>query len=82
MHSREAIGREIHVYFPQVTVAEKKVRSAVVEGCFLQHDDDIVLLQLQGGPAPLGPEQIARQGNAPYEPYLQATCFLDAPKSI
>ena len=64
MHPREAMGQEIHVYFPQVSAAERKARIAEVVGCFPQHDDDVVLLQLKDGPAPLGPEQIALLGRA------------------
>src|SRR5664280_1835962 len=64
MHPREAMGREIHVYFPQVNAAEKKARIAAVVGCFNQHDDDVVVLQLKDSPALLGPEQIAQLGSA------------------
>lgn len=53
---------EVGVYFPQVTGSEKKERSATVAACFANHDDDVVMLQLTGGPAPLGPEQIAVLG--------------------
>ena len=55
---------EVGVYFPQVTGSEKKERSATVAACFANHDDDVVMLQLTGGPAPLGPEQIAVLGSA------------------
>ena len=64
MHPREAMGQEIHVYFPKVGATERKARIAEVVGCFPQHDDDVVLLQLKDGPAPLGPEQIALLGGA------------------
>ena len=43
---------------------EKKSRIATVDGCFHQHDDDVVLLQLKDGPTPLVPEQIAQLGSA------------------
>jgi hypothetical protein len=64
INPHEENGAEIGVYFPQVRSGEKKSRRAVVAGCFPQHDDDVVLLQLQGGPAPLAPEQIAVLGSA------------------
>ena len=47
------------VYFPQARGGEEKAQRATVAACFPQHDDDVVLLQLTGGPAPLAPEQIA-----------------------
>jgi hypothetical protein len=55
---------EIGVYFPQLRDDKTKARRATVAACFPQHDDDVVLLQLTGGPAPLGPEQIAILGTA------------------
>jgi hypothetical protein len=55
---------EVGVYFPQARGGEEKERRARVAACFPQHDDDVVLLQLVGGPAPLGPEQIAELGRA------------------
>lgn len=64
VHPREAIGKEIGIYFPQARIDGKKVRIATVVRCFTQHDDDIVLLQLKDGQAPLGPEQIAIIGKA------------------
>jgi len=60
----EANGKEIGVYFPQARGGEEKKRCATVVGCFPVHDDDVVLLQLAGGPPPLGPEQIAILGTA------------------
>ncbi len=68
-HPRQADGAEVGVYFPQARGGETKDRRARVAGCFPQHDDDVVLLQLSGGPAPLGPEQIAVLGSA------EASCF-------
>jgi hypothetical protein len=53
----------VGVYFPQAR-GETKARRATVAACFPKHDDDVVLLQLAGGPAPLGPEQIAVLGTA------------------
>lgn len=64
VHPRDAGDAEVGVYFPQVGGAETKERTAKVEACFPSHDDDIVLLQLTGGPAPLGPGQIAVVGKA------------------
>ena len=61
----DAKDAEVGVYFPQARDGEIKERRATVAACFLQHDDDIVLLKLDGGPAPLGPEQqMARLGPA------------------
>ncbi len=57
-------GAEIGVYFPQAARGEEKQRRATIAACFPQHDDDVVLLQLTGGPAPLAPEQIAILGRA------------------
>ena len=61
---READGAEVGVYFPQARGGEEKARRATVACCFPQHDDDVVLLQLIGGAAPLAPEQIAVLGRA------------------
>jgi hypothetical protein len=66
---RDADGKEVGVYFPQARGGEEKARRATVAGCFPQHDDDVVLLQLADGPAPLGPEQIAVLGRA------EESCF-------
>ena len=46
VHPREAGDAEIGVYFPQARGGEVKDRRATVAGCFPQHDDDVVLLQL------------------------------------
>jgi len=61
---RDANGDEIGVYFPQARGGEEKTRRATVACCFPQHDDDVVLLQLTEGAAPLAPEQIAVLGRA------------------
>jgi tetratricopeptide (TPR) repeat protein len=58
----EGNGAEVGVYFPQVRGGE--ARRATVVGYFPQHEDDVVVLQLIGGPAPLGQEQIAKLGRA------------------
>jgi len=60
----DAGDAEVGVYFPQARGGEEKSRRARVAACFPQHDDDVVLLQLTDGPAPLGPEQIAILGTA------------------
>jgi Trypsin-like peptidase domain len=57
-------GMEVGIYFPHVLSAEAKAHRAIVVGCFPQYDDDIVVLQLLGGPAPLSPDQIAVLGQA------------------
>ena len=64
VHPRQANGGEVGVYFPQAGGREKKDHRAKVAGCFSQHDDDVVLLQLADGYTPLGPEQIAVLGAA------------------
>ncbi len=61
---RASDGAEIGVYFPQARGDEVKARRAKVAACFPQHDDDVVLLQLTGGPSPLAPEQIPTLGKA------------------
>ncbi len=61
---RASDGAEIGVYFPQARGDEVKARRAKVAACFPQHDDDVVLLQLTGGPSPLAPEQIPILGKA------------------
>ncbi len=63
-HPREANGAEVGVYFPLARGGEGKSRCAVVAACFREWDDDVVVLQLVDGPAPLGPEQIAVLGSA------------------
>ena len=60
---------EVGVYFPQARGGEEKARRAKVACCFPQHDDDVVLLQLTDGPAPLAPGQIAELGRA------EESCF-------
>jgi len=64
VHPLDAGEAEVGVYFPQAPGGEVKDRRATIAGCFPQHDDDVVLLQLSGGPAPLAPEQIAVLGRA------------------
>jgi hypothetical protein len=64
VNPRHADGAEVGVYFPQARGGEKKARRATVAACFPQYDDDVVLLQLTDGPAPLAPEQIAVLGRA------------------
>ena len=55
-----AIGTEIPVYFSQARPGEEKSRTARIAKAFRDHADDVVLLELTGGAAPLGPEQIAK----------------------
>jgi hypothetical protein len=69
VHPRQADGVEVGVYFPQARGGEEKARRATVACCFPQHDDDVVLLQLTEGAAPLAPEQIAVLGRA------EASCY-------
>jgi len=68
VHPRQAGDSKVGVYFPQALEGEEKARRATVAACFPQHDDDVVLLQLTGGPSPLGPEQIAVLGSAEQSP--------------
>ncbi|MBU0703064.1 MAG: trypsin-like peptidase domain-containing protein [Chloroflexi bacterium] len=64
VHPRKAGDAEVGIYFPQARGGEVKARRARVAACFQHHDDDVVLLQLTGGPSPLAPEQIAVLGRA------------------
>lgn len=57
-------GKELGVYFPQALGGEKKDRRAKVVAFFPDFDDDVVLLQLTDGPAPLGPERLPVLGTA------------------
>ena len=63
VHPRQAGAAEMGVYFPQARGDERKNRRAVIAACFPQHDDDVIILQLDG-PPPLGPEQIPKLGTA------------------
>ena len=62
--ARTVTEERIGVYFPQALAPREKSRLAVVTCCFHEYEDDVVLLQLIGGPPPLGPEQIAVLGTA------------------
>jgi trypsin-like peptidase len=57
-------GKELGVYFPQALGGEKKDHRAKVIAYFPDFDDDVVLLQLTDGVAPLGPERIPILGPA------------------
>jgi tetratricopeptide (TPR) repeat protein len=57
-------GRAVGVYFPQTRVNGERLRRAVVAAFFPEHDDDLVLLKLKEGPAPLAPEQLPVLGQA------------------
>ena len=52
--ARDVNGAEGGVYFPRARGGEEKKRCAKVTACFPHHDDDMVLLQLTDGAAPLG----------------------------
>ena len=55
---------QLDVYYPQaVGSGAEKTRTARVDACFPAHDDDVVLLALEGS-APLGPEQFPTLGYA------------------
>jgi len=64
MHPRDVGDAEVGVYFPQARGGEDKARRATVAACFDRYDDDVAVLQLVDGPAPLGREQIAVLGAA------------------
>ena len=59
---QEKRGLEVGIYFPRARSGEEKLRRAVVAAFFPEHDDDVVLLQLLDGPAPLAPEQLPKSG--------------------
>lgn len=61
---RNANDTEIGVYFPQAQGGDAKNRLAKIAKYFEYFNDDIVLLQLTGGPSPLAPEQIPIIGAA------------------
>jgi tetratricopeptide (TPR) repeat protein len=54
---------EVGVYSPE-REGQSVSRRARVKGCFPEHDDDVVLLQLADGQSPLGPELAAVMGPA------------------
>ncbi|MBD2252463.1 tetratricopeptide repeat protein [Nostoc parmelioides FACHB-3921] len=51
-----AEGVEINVYFPKAIKSEQKAHTATVTACFLDHDDDVVVLQLDTATLPDGIE--------------------------
>ncbi|ABA22665.1 TPR repeat protein [Trichormus variabilis ATCC 29413] len=51
-----AEGVEINVYFPKAIKPEQKAHIATVTACFLDHDDDVVVLQLDTATLPDGIE--------------------------
>lgn len=63
-HPRRSRRKQVGIYFPHAHSEEEKSRRATIAACFPKHDDDVVLLQLVGGPPPLGSEQIAILGTA------------------
>jgi tetratricopeptide (TPR) repeat protein len=56
---RQAQDQELIVYFPKLNARKGEAHRARVLGCFAQHDDDVVLLQLTSQQSPLTPDQIA-----------------------
>ncbi len=52
-------GAEVGVYFPQAAGARKRIAARQWSNISTGYEDDVVLLQLTGGPSPLAPEQIA-----------------------
>ncbi|NLH21099.1 MAG: trypsin-like peptidase domain-containing protein [Methanothrix sp.] len=61
---KAADGLEVGVYFPERGGRASFQKRAKVISCFKQYDDDVVLLHLRDGSAPLGPELSARFGSA------------------
>jgi hypothetical protein len=59
-----ATNGDVGVYYPEREGRRSVSRRARVKGCFPEHDDDVVLLQLADGPSPLGPELAAKLGSA------------------
>src|SRR5438874_3151252 len=57
-------GARVWVYFSQLPVGEEKLRSARVIRYFRDHDDDVVVLQLETLPLPTG-VGVAILGTAP-----------------
>ncbi|WP_414756547.1 trypsin-like peptidase domain-containing protein [Anabaena sp. CCY 9910] len=51
-----AEGVEINVYFPKAIKPEQKAHTATVTACFFDHDDDVVVLQLDTATLPDGIE--------------------------
>ncbi|HEY9799693.1 MAG TPA: trypsin-like peptidase domain-containing protein [Leptolyngbyaceae cyanobacterium] len=51
-----AEGVEVNVYFPKARKQEQKAHTATVKACFLEHDDDVVVLQLDTTRLPDGIE--------------------------
>lgn len=41
VHPREARGKSLYVYFPQVKLADRKLIPAIVEAFFQDYDDDV-----------------------------------------
>ncbi len=60
----EVRDAEVGVYFPEWRGRKSEERRATVVSWFSEYEDDVVVLQLIGGPAPVRPEQIARLGTA------------------
>src|SRR5262245_22593605 len=58
----EVRDAEVGVYFPEWRGRKSEERRARVVAWFPEYEDDVVVLQLVGGPAPVRPEQIARLG--------------------
>jgi tetratricopeptide (TPR) repeat protein len=54
----------VNIYFPQLRTPEPTLYQAVVQCCFPQHDDDIVLLHIAGARPPLTTDHVAVLGLA------------------
>jgi len=52
-NSKPTVGLKVGVYFPRVTDETKKAQWATVVACLADYDDDVVLLKLDNGSAPL-----------------------------
>ncbi|MCU0568684.1 MAG: serine protease [Oculatellaceae cyanobacterium Prado106] len=60
---RRATGQEVGVAFPRTRHREERVYRARVAKCFVEHDDDVVILQITQ-PLTLSPAEIAVMGTA------------------
>ena len=64
-HPRQAIGDSIFVSFPLVPAQEERIQEAKILACFVNYDDDLVMLELaRGDPRPIAYQNAAQLGTA------------------